>query len=116
MDLLVHICRPADWAKCAKSDAYEGTATDKADGFIHMSPPELAEESANLYFADAEHIKVVWIDPSSIQTLIKYEPSSRGVDFPHLYGALPHTAVARVDDIHRGTDGQFQIDLAAAPA
>ena len=116
MTLLVHLCRPTDWVAQPEQDDYQGTATDKADGFIHMSPPELAEESANLYFTDAQTIFVLWIDTAPISSSIKYEPSSRGVDFPHLYAPLPRTAVVRLDQIDRSLDGKFYIDLDMAPA
>ena len=49
---------------------------------------------------------LVAVDADALGDALKWEPSRGGALFPHLYGALPLTAVVWVKPLPLGTDGR----------
>ena len=95
-----------EWEHTA--DAYEGSAHDRADGFLHFSTgPQLAE-TLRRYYAGQNDLMLVAVDTGKLGSALKWEHSpSRGEDFPHLYAALPLSAVTWARPITRDTQGEF---------
>jgi len=48
---------------------------------------------------------VLAADPAALGTALRWEPSRSGALLPHLYGALPVSAVLWVRDLPLGADG-----------
>src|SRR3546814_14113613 len=44
--MIYHICRSEEWAAAETAGRYQGSAQDRADGFIHFSGPDQVEASA----------------------------------------------------------------------
>ena len=94
----------AEWAEI--TDAYEGSAHDRADGFLHFSTWPQLPETLRRYYADKDDLLLVAADPARLGRLLKWEHSpSRGEDFPHLYGPLPFSAVRWAKPIGRDAGG-----------
>jgi uncharacterized protein (DUF952 family) len=100
------IATAPDWAAAEKAGTFEGSSHDKADGFIHFSTePQLAETLA-LYYAGVDGLLLVAVDEAQLGAALKWEHApSRGEDFPHLYGALPLSAVTWAKPIGRDAGG-----------
>ncbi|WP_188492362.1 DUF952 domain-containing protein [Williamsia phyllosphaerae] len=107
---LVHLCAKPDWVR---AHAYGRLAPDSLDqvGFIHLSALEQVHIPANAIFRDRTDLVLLEIDPARVPADIVWEdgdpPHPDGIQFPHLYGPLPVTAVSRVHDYLPESDGTF---------
>lgn len=74
-----------------------------AEGFVHGSFLDAVADSARLYFAPAQELDVLQIDPRRLPSVPVLATTPRGV-MPHLYGAIPADAIrARVASAAIGT-------------
>jgi uncharacterized protein (DUF952 family) len=94
------------WQAAQDSGVFTGAGIDLTDGFIHLSTGVQARRTAELYFAGQDDLVLVVADGTSLGEALKYEPSRDGDLFPHLYGALPLTAVRSVRPLPLGADGK----------
>jgi uncharacterized protein (DUF952 family) len=98
----------AEWAEI--TDAYEGSAHDRADGFMHLSTHSQLAETLRRHYAGQDDLLLVAADPARLGRLLKWEHAlSRGEDFPHLYGVLLTSAVLWVKSITKDALGGFII-------
>jgi len=107
---LVHLCAKPDWVR---AHAYGRLAPESLDevGFIHLSTLEQVHIPATAIFRDRTDLVLLEIDPARVPAEIVFEdgdpPHPDGIQFPHLYGPLPVTAVSRVHDYLPESDGTF---------
>ncbi len=87
---------------------FNGASIDLEDGYIHFSTAEQAPETAALHFTKQSGLVLVTVSTLQLGEALKWEPSRGGALFPHLYGALEMSHVARVDDLPLGPDGTHQ--------
>ena len=85
---------------------YGGSSQDRADGFIHFSAADQVVDSAARHRAGQAGLVLLTVEAAALGAALKWEPSRRGLLFPHLYGDLPLSAVSRVDDLPLGADGR----------
>jgi uncharacterized protein (DUF952 family) len=111
--LIFKICHSFEWREAEAVGAYRGSAKDRADGFMHFSTAEQLVGTLTRYYADAQDLVLVAVDAAALGPALKFETSRDGALFPHLYGALPLTAVKWVRDIGRNADGGFVLPLDA---
>ena len=98
----------AEWAEI--TDAYEGSAHDRADGFLHFSTAAQLPETLRRYYTGQNDLMLVAVDASKVGNALKWEHApSRGEDFPHLYGVLLTSAVLWVKPIAKDANGEFQL-------
>ena len=76
-----------------KAGLYRGSALDIRDGFIHFSTAAQLGETAAKHFAGQTDLMLVAVDGDALGPALKWETSRGGDLFPHLYAALPLTAV-----------------------
>ena len=76
------------------------------DGFIHFSTAEQLAETAAKHFAGQTDLVLVAVDGDTLGALLKWEPSRGGALFPHLYAALPITAVRWSRPLPDETEGR----------
>jgi cyclohexyl-isocyanide hydratase len=92
MRWLFHVLRTADvaWGQ----DGRFRPAGLAAEGFIHASYKERAEESARLYFAEVPEgeLRVLAIDPRRLDVPVDVATTPRGA-MPHVRGAVPCDAI-----------------------
>jgi uncharacterized protein (DUF952 family) len=82
-----------EWAQAEAAGAFTGAAIDRADGFIHFSTAEQAPETAAKWFAGRGDLTLAAVDAEALGDDLRWEPSRGGALFPHLYAALPMSAV-----------------------
>lgn len=100
MTTIYKIFRAEEWREAEQAGVFTGSVHDKRDGFIHFSTAEQARETAAKHFAGpdgaGEHgLVLAEIDAAQLGDALKWEPSRGGALFPHLYAALPLSAVTR---------------------
>ncbi|MGI9450638.1 MAG: DUF952 domain-containing protein [Geminicoccaceae bacterium] len=105
-DVIFKIVTRAEWDEAKKTGVFKGAPVDLADGYIHFSTAEQVRETAAKHFAGQADLLLLTVSTKSIAADLKYEPSRGGQLFPHLYAALPLSAVTRVDDLPLGADGE----------
>ena len=85
---------------------YDGSDVDRRDGFIHFSTAAQAAETAAKHFAGQSGLMLVAVDGEALGRALKWE-RSRGNDlFPHLYAALPLSAVRWARPLPDEIDGR----------
>lgn len=95
-----------DWAEA--TDAYEGSAHDRADGFLHFSTWMQLPQTLRRHYAGQDDLLLIAADPKKLGSLLRWEHSpSRGENFPHLYGVLLMTAVLWVKPLAKDQAGEF---------
>ncbi len=95
MTLIYKIVSAPEWRSAEASGVFTGAAVDLADGFIHFSTAEQAEETAARHFAGQADLLLVAVEAERLGDALKWEPSRGGALFPHLYAPLPLSAVTR---------------------
>ena len=83
-----------------------GAAIDRADGFIHFSTAEQAPDTAAKWFAGRDDLTLAAVDVDALGGELRWEPSRGGALFPHLYAALPMSAVVWSRPLPLGPDGR----------
>ena len=109
--LIYTLVRAADWYAAEQSGAYHGSADDRRDGFLHFSTAAQLRASAAKHRAGIADLLMVEVATAALGAALKWEPASGGSRpglFPHLYGALPLSAVAQVVPLPLGEDGLHQ--------
>lgn len=91
--LIYKICDGDVWARAEASGLFEGAPVDLADGYIHFSTAGQLPETAARHFAGQTGLVLAAIDAGVLGEALKWEPSRGGALFPHLYAAMPMSAV-----------------------
>ncbi len=97
------ICPTPLWQDAVEAGRFEGAGIDIQDGYIHFSTAAQTAETLALHFAGQEGLTLVQVDVASLD--IKWEASRGGQLFPHLYEALPLSAVTASWQLAIGADG-----------
>jgi len=106
--MIYHITQREDWLKALERGIYE-PAGFKTDGFIHCSTKEQVLDTARRYYADAEDLVLLCIDPALSGVELVYENLEGGeMLFPHLYGLLNVGAVLAAPVFERDSEGHYQ--------
>ena len=105
MGRIYKILPMAEWRAAEATGAFEGSAVDHADGFIHFSTAAQAGETARRYFAGLTDLVVLEVEAADLGEALRWEPSRGGDLFPHLYGNLPVGQVLAVHEAPLGDDG-----------
>ena len=109
MPSVVYKITPAEpWAAAEVEGVFTGAPVDVADGFIHFSTAAQVRETAARHFAGMADLKLVAVEVDALGTGLKWEPSRGGDLFPHLYAALPLSAVLWEKPLPLGADGAHQ--------
>jgi len=90
--LIFKIFRADEWAHLQANGETDGAPVDIADGYVHFSTAETVARTAELYFADVDGLVLVAVEADGLEPL-KWEKSSRGALFPHLYRKMKMTDV-----------------------
>lgn len=101
------------WESAQRAGKFVGTLHDVRDGFIHFSTAQQVVETAARHYAGQASLVLLWVETSQLGPALRFEPSRGGALFPHLYGELPVSAVARVEPLPLGADGthRFPVSL-----
>jgi len=92
------------WSDAITAGEFLGSPLDVADGFIHFSTALQVRETAAKHFAGATDLVLIAVDAERLGGALKWEVSRGGDLFPHLYGAMPLTAVLWTRPLPLGSD------------
>jgi uncharacterized protein (DUF952 family) len=98
------ICERALWEEGERSGVFPHAEVDVRDGFIHFSTAAQVRDTAAKYFAGTGDLMLIAVDADALGGALKWEVSRGGDLFPHLYGALPLTAVIWAKPLAMGAD------------
>lgn len=101
------------WARAQEQGEFGGSEHDLRDGFIHFSTAEQVAETAARHYAGQSSLLLLRVSTAELGAALRFEPSRGGALFPHLYAALPVSAVARAEPLSLAADGthRFPNDL-----
>ena len=91
------------WAEAELAGRFPGSPVDLQDGFIHFSTAKQVRETAAKHFAGLPDLLLVAVAGETLP--LRWEPSRGGRLFPHLYAALPLTAVKWTAPLPIGANG-----------
>ena len=110
MVLIFKVVSQEEWNSAGPE--YPGSAHDRADGFLHFSTAAQLPETLRRYYAGRDDLLLLAVSTEALGAALKWEPSpSRGEDFPHLFSALPRSAVLWTRALTRRPDGEFLLPL-----
>lgn len=110
MQKVYKICTADIW-QAALSAGELGLITplDAADGYLHMSTLEQVKGTLGKHFAGQSGLFMLEIDldalPPALADKIKWEKSTGGSTYPHLYAPLPLDQVVEVYPVYATADG-----------
>jgi uncharacterized protein (DUF952 family) len=84
-----------EWRDARVRGAYDGSAVDRADGFIHLSSAAQLAETARRHYAGRDRLMLIEVDLARVAG-VRWEASRGGALFPHVHGPLP-VAAARAE-------------------
>ena len=91
---------------------FAGAPIDLADGYIHLSTAAQLDETVAKHFAGQSGLHIAAIDLVRLGDAVRWEPSRGGQLFPHIFGALPMSAVTGHCPLEFGQDGSIVIPVA----
>ena len=112
MSVIFHITPERDWALAQKTGEYRLSTRGvelEVQGFIHCSDAHQVVRIANAVYGDFEGLLVVLeIQMNRLDVEVRYENLDGGTElFPHIYGALPVTAVSAVVTLRKDSSGKW---------
>lgn len=118
---ILHLASNEAWLATEKQGTYHADSLS-VEGFIHCSKPSQIVGVANTFYHGQEGLVLLVIDPTRLQSKLKWEPPAEpepthaGEDdlFPHIYGPLNLDAVLDVLPFEPGKDGKFILPEALA--
>jgi uncharacterized protein (DUF952 family) len=113
---ILHLASNDAWLAAAKEGAYRADSLSTA-GFIHCSKPSQIVGVANSFYHGQHGLALLVIDPSKLESELKWEPPAEpepsharaGDLFPHLYGPLNLDAIVKVIAFEPNADGSFSL-------
>jgi uncharacterized protein (DUF952 family) len=102
-----------EWRAALAEGRYEGSAVDRADGYIHMSTQAQLAETARRHYAGQDGLMLLTVELERLDPPPVWEPSRGGELFPHLYGPLPASAVSESRPLSVDADGAMTFGDAA---
>jgi uncharacterized protein (DUF952 family) len=108
--LLVHLYTAQDWEAARSAGELRPPSLTDA-GFVHLSTQHQVHLPANRLFAGRCDLVLLYVTPAVLAAPLRWEPGMPGdpesMLFPHLYGALPASAVVAVRPYRPGLDARF---------
>jgi uncharacterized protein (DUF952 family) len=108
---LFHITERATWEAALRTGSYRTSSRGvslEEQGFIHCSLPDQLRAVAEHLYADAEDLVVLVIDSGRLPVPVRYEAQDPGAEkYPHVYGAVPTSAVTDVVAVDRDPRGRM---------
>ncbi|MGR3503800.1 DUF952 domain-containing protein [Pseudaestuariivita sp.] len=92
--LIYKIFRAPEWQALRAEGTTLGAPIDLADGYVHFSTAQQAEETAAKHFAGEDHLFLVAVETDRLGDALKWEVSRGGAEFPHLYREMRMEDVA----------------------
>jgi uncharacterized protein (DUF952 family)/GNAT superfamily N-acetyltransferase len=98
-DVFVHLIEPAAWRAALDTGALRPPSLESV-GFVHLSTPEQVHLPAERLYLGRRDLALLVVDPGRLADPVRFEDGvpadPGGLQFPHLYGPLPTSAVTAV--------------------
>ena len=91
---------------------FAGAPVDLADGFIHLSTVAQLSDTVAKHFAGQSDLHLAAVDLAVLGSAVKWEPSRGGQLFPHVFAALPLSAVLAYGPLERDENGAIKLPVA----
>jgi uncharacterized protein (DUF952 family) len=91
--LIFKIVGAQEWRAAEAAGVFEGSAVDRADGFIHFSGADQVAETAAKWFSGRAELILVAVNAEALGDSLRWEASRGGALFPHLFVPLLISAV-----------------------
>ncbi|PLR27787.1 DUF952 domain-containing protein [Caulobacter zeae] len=111
MTLVYKILPKTLWDEAKAAGQFTGAPIDHADGYIHLSAADQAQETAALYFKGQEDLLLVGFDADALGPELKWEASRGGALFPHLFRSLDPSEAISEKPLALDADGVPQLGL-----
>ena len=105
----------AEWAAARLRGVYEGSAVDRADGFIHLSAAGQVVETARRHYVGRQDLRLLTVDLAALADTVRWEASRGGALFPHIHGPLPVGAVTAERSLAVDADGVMRFKDGGPP-
>ena len=92
--LIYKIFRSNEWADLRANGETQGAPIDIADGYVHFSTAEQAQETADKHFTGQEGLFLLGVEADPLGDDLKWEVSRGDALFPHLFRTLKLSDVA----------------------
>lgn len=99
------VLTPAEWAAWQVGRAFRGSASDLADGFIHLSLADQLAGTLDRHYAGQAGLVLVAVDLPRVGAALRWEAARGGALFPHVYGVLTLDAVLASGAVERTEGG-----------
>ncbi|RYG90928.1 DUF952 domain-containing protein [Loktanella sp. IMCC34160] len=83
--LIYKILTADQWTALCDTGRFDGAPVDLADGYIHTSTAEQAQETADKHFAGQSGLVLAALRADTYGEDLVWEPSRGGALFPHIY-------------------------------
>jgi uncharacterized protein (DUF952 family)/ubiquinone/menaquinone biosynthesis C-methylase UbiE len=112
MSVIFHITPERDWSLAQKTGEYRLSTRGvdlEQQGFIHCSDADQVGQIANAVYGDFDgRLVVLEIQMNRLDAEVRYENLDGGTgSFPHMYGALPVSAVSSVVTLRKDSSGKW---------
>ena len=114
MTLIYKILSRVEWQAAQAAGQLDGSAVDLADGFIHLSAADQAQETAAKYFVGQADLVLLGVETEALGEALKWEASRGGALFPHLYRPLLPSEVVSQRSLELDADGVPQLGVLSA--
>jgi uncharacterized protein (DUF952 family) len=108
--MILHICPRDTWEQAVADGVYEAD-TLATQGYLHCSTEKQVHLPATAIFRGRTDLVLLQIDEARLPVPLTWEDGDPvhpdGLQFPHLYAALPLDAVVAVHDYPPNGDGSF---------
>jgi uncharacterized protein (DUF952 family) len=94
--IIYHIVLPEAWA-AFDGELYEAASLG-SEGFIHCSFAGQLDGVIGRYYSGAERIVVLEIETERLTSKLVIEPSTRGEEYPHIYGPINRAAIVGIEE------------------
>jgi uncharacterized protein (DUF952 family) len=96
--VIYHITEATTWlAQQQSSDFTVSSLTE--EGFIHCSTAAQVGGVLQRYYSDQKNLLMLHIDESKVTADLKFEASTEGEYFPHIYGPINKEAILRIEQL-----------------
>ncbi|WP_420155431.1 DUF952 domain-containing protein [Siphonobacter sp.] len=96
--MLYHVVQPAYWSALEEATPYT-PETFAEEGFIHLSTQEQVAGVLERYYAGVRPLLLLHLDETRFSAPLRYEASTGGELFPHLYGPLNRDAIVQIETL-----------------
>jgi uncharacterized protein (DUF952 family) len=97
--LIYHIVLPNRWESLDPGAAYQAESLE-TEGFIHCSFAGQVDAVLERYYADADKVLILEIDPDRLRSPLVEEPSTNNEIYPHVYGPIDRDAIIGIQARH----------------